>query len=133
MMSWDRKFGKREKQMRHNTYKTITTHIERHFFGRNLKKALHGGKTYVLRCGSFVWPAKCYCQKITRKKCFRSEAASKLLPKHSPRHSSCCFCCREPTRGRHFIPAEPPAVGAHRDGFAGAKTRKGQDEQSARR
>ena len=85
--SWDRKFEKREKQIKHNTYKTITTHIERHCFGSNLIKTLHGGKTYVLRCGSFVWSAKCYCQKITRKKCFRSEAASKLLPKYFPRHS----------------------------------------------
>ena len=59
---------------------------------------LHGGKTYVLLCGSFVWSAKCYCQKITRKKCFRSEAASKLLPKYFPRHSS--SCCREPTPRR---------------------------------
>ena len=101
LMSWDRKFEKREKQIKHNTYKTITTYIERHCFGSNLMKTLHGEKTYVLRCGSFVWSAKCYCQKITRKKCFRSEAASTLLPKYFPRHSSCCCCCcREPTRQR---------------------------------
>ena len=99
-MSWDRKFEKRQKQIKHNTYKTITTHIERNCFGSNLIKTLHGGKTCVLRCGSFVWSAKRYCQKITRKKCFRSEIASKLLPKYFPRHSSCWFCCREPTRFR---------------------------------
>ena len=69
-------------------------------FWQQSHKKIHGGKMYVLRCDSFVWSAKCYCQKLSHKNSFRSEAVSKLLQKYFPRHSSCRLCCREPTRRR---------------------------------